>query len=403
MTQPAPKRYAHSLIRHFILIAIFFPAFYSYSGHAFYPDLFLASILALMFVVNIWSKWRLDVRRHAPCVLSVGILLLLYNIATFYSYRRYGELYSAWKFDQIHVTVAFLFFLSLLLVKDYQNILSHKVIKLTIYVIVINNLIGLLFRLKGYSRLYMMNFSHELAHVDPVNAYFSWIYYDIGEYALILLLSMAFFIVYRDHFRNQWTFALSMLVLLAGMYLTKSVTFYMATAILLGGALIQHLLQKYQVADWIIRQCLPIPLLLYVFAGILLFSKVESFQTKLLIWQGNWDILINNLTESIMPFGGMPYEVPGVDRAINQAHNVFLNHMLFHSMPVGILFALLFVAILVCSFLRRPDFRTMGFWLAVLIPMILENTPTTLNLALVLFFLYMIFFRPEKIEISDSE
>ena len=402
MTQSAPKRYAHAIIRHFIIISLFFPTFYSKFSNVHYQDFFFANVLALMFAVNILHKWKLDIRRHLFTVVPIGVLLLMYNLINIYNYTCYGDERYFWKSDQVNVTIAFLFFLTLLLVKDDKKIVSDQVIKLTIGAVIVNNLIACCFRMAGYSKFYMKDFYYKLEPISRINNQFCWLYEEASEYALILLLCMALFLVYQKHFPNRLLCYFGHGVLLIGMLLTKSGTYYLATAILYGGTLLEYLLRKYKVPKEILKPTYLFTAAFTVLGSILLFTKVESFHTKYLIWKGNWEILMSDHLGLGTNFGPTAYEVPFVGMPINQAHNVFLNHMLRHSLWVGIAFTLIFVVIFVNALLRKPNYRTLGFLLAILLPLNMDYSLQTLHLPFVLFLLYCIFFRPEK-ELKEGE
>lgn len=194
MTQPAPKRYAYSLIKHFIIVALFFPTFYSYYNNEYYQDLFFSNIIAFFFFLNIIRKWTIDFKRNQLFVILLSILLLLYNLVSIYNFTAYDVYF--WKMYPVNITIAFLFFLCLLQVRDHKDIVNDKVIKLMIYSIIVHTLLGFHYRLHNGSRLFMMNFRYTKTMINPDNEFFCWMYHDASEYALILILSMAFFIIY---------------------------------------------------------------------------------------------------------------------------------------------------------------------------------------------------------------
>lgn len=395
MTQSAPKRYAHSLIRHFVLIALFFPAFYSRFNHIYYQDVFFAGVLALLFAVNIFCKWRLDLRTHRYLVIPVSVLLLLYNLVAFYQYRANSGTYFR-KSYQLNITIAFLFFLALVCVRDKDKIITDIVIRLTIYAFNVHAVLGWHYRINGGSIFHMMNLRYAKTPVNHANEFFAWMYTDASEYALLLLLGMALYMVHKDLFRNIWTYAASQLVLLISLYLTKSTTFYLAAIILFGGELIQFLCQRFRVKEKYIRISLAPACALGAVTACILFKFVDSFHMKYLIWKGNWAKIMENPLGMGGSFGVLTYEVPNVDMPLNQAHNVFLNHMLRYSLPLGILYALLFLSIILYSLWRRPNYRTLCIWVALLIPLNMDYALQTLNLPLVLFLLYCIFIHENK-------
>ena len=391
MKDLSPKRYAHALIRHFIIFSLFLPAFYSQYKDAYYQDIFLSSVIATFFVVNILFHWKLELRQNIFCSILLALALILYNIVAFLNYRMNQELVF-WKTYQINVTIAFLFFLVLLLLKDRHCILSDELIRLIIRVCLVHNLVGFVFRILGYCRVQMMNMEFILFEIDPANSYFSWLYLEASEYAMLLLLELAFFIVYRKHFKNMITYILSQSILVIGLILTKSTTFLLAAAIMFGCHLIQYLIERYKPPKKYMLLTIP----LFTVSGIaffwLLFTKIDTFHTKFLIWKGHWSMLLEDPLGLRIAFGPLKYYVSNVDTPINQAHNIFLNHMVRYSLPVGLLYTAMFFIIIVFSIMRKPNYLTVGLWIGLLIPMNMNYSLQTLNLPLALFMIYCIFF-----------
>lgn len=407
MKQAAPKRYAHAYLRHFIIFSLFLPMFYSHYQHDYYQDIFPASILAALFIINIVHKWTLDFRRNRPCVIALAILLVLYNSISFYNYYSHPGVHF-WKTYQLNITIAFLFFLTLLTIKEEATILSDKVIRFAICTIVINNLVALAFRLFGIRRIQMMNLWHYEVPVEPDNSAMSWLFYEPGEYALMLLLGMAFFIVYKHLFRNIWTYLLSQTVLLVCLFLTQSKTALLAVAFLFGGALLHFVLNKFEILKEYILYSIPI--VITITGGILLylFKQVEFYIDKYFIWKGTWELILEEPLGFRSTFGPHGYEVDFIPYTINHAQNVFINHMLRYSLPVGIVFAIMFAVIILMAFLRKPNYMTFGIWMAILIMMNLEYSLQTVYLPFVLFMIYCIFFRrkvrtPNRNDIADKQ
>ena len=338
--------------------------------------------------------WKLDFRQNTVCTILLTLTLLLYNTASIMNYHLNKDLVS-WKSYQVNVTIAFLFFLILLLLKDRFCIVSDKVIRLIIRVCLLHNLMGFIFRFLGYSRIQMMNLEFEMFEINPANKYFSWLYLEASEYALLLILEIAFFIVYKKHFKNMVTYVLSQGILILGLFLTKSTTFLLAAAIMLGCQLIQYLIERYKVPKKYVSLSIP----LFTVSGIaffwILFAKIDTFHTKFLIWKGHWNMLLDNPVGLRTAFGPLEYYVTNVDTPLNHAHNIFLNHMLSYSLWVGILYTVMFLIIIVFSIIRKPSYLTVGLWIGLLIPMNMDYSLQILNLPLALFMIYCIFFHTE--------
>lgn len=392
MKQSAPKRYAHAYIRHFIIFALFVPAYYSFRDIEYYTEVFPTGILALLFVINAVHKWSFDFRTNKNIILALGGLILLYNLACLYSYKHYPEV-TYWKFNQLNITVAFLFFITLLTLKDYAAIISPKVLILLKYSIVISNTLALTFRLRGYSRFFIHNLTINQGLLNPDTMTFHWFYHSTGEYVLHLLLYMAFFMIYRKLFRNIWTYTLSQGLLLICLILTNTPGALWAVLFLFGGRLLLYAIRRFPLIRENLLYIAPIPVFLTGLLIVGLFVKNEYFHERYLMWKGSLEIIRDNPQGFGTAFGFAPYETNYLPAGMFHAHNTFLAHMQQYSTFVGIVFALLFLAIIIFSILHRPNVQTFGIWLALLWMLCLDFNLQTMNLPFVLFMIYCIFFR----------
>lgn len=399
MNTSAPKRYAHSLIRHFILISIFFPAYYSKYQHVYYQDMTFMTIVALLFSINIWLKWNLDFKKHGFSILFISATLILYLVGAVLNYMKYPVVF--WRTEPFNILIAFLFFITLLLIRDEHKVISDKVIRFAIYAILIHNGIGIIYRLFGGAKFYMQTLYYEATTISETNPCFSWMYYDASEYALILLLSMAFLMTYRSLFKNKYQYWAGQILLIICMLLTKTSIYYLATVILFGGDILYQLIKKYKSIQSYELYSYPIVFLFYSIVAYFLLHKIGSFREKLIIWEGTWDILRVKPEGLFVGFGYIPYEVPGIDVPLIQAQNTFLNHMLRHSMGTGILFAVLILVLLIATFAKKPNYCSLGILLAILIPMNMEFGLQSLHLPYVLFLIYTIFYRKGEITNAD--
>lgn len=395
MTQSAPKRYAHALIRHLILFAVFLPAYYTQYNHEYYQDIFPAGILALLFLINILHKWPLDFKRNSLLSASLAATLLLYNIACFYARKHYTEIVH-WKVDQRNITIAFLFFLALLVIKDYKSVLSDKVMKWIIYAVLIDNFIALIFRAKGVARLEFFNLKFFTTPLAVTNNAFQWFYHTSAEYTLLLLLYMAFFMVYRRFFYNIWVYAACQAFLVYCISLTKAPGALLATGFLFAGHLIHYLFKRFPIVRENLMFIAPAVFAISGFILLMVFNKVEIFNNKFLLWKGSLEVIRDTPQGFGVGFGVTIYETNYLPTIVTHPENTFLVHMLRHSTPVGIMFLLLFVVLVVFSAIRNPNFKTFGIWIAVLLMLCMDFSLQTINLPLVLLLIYCIFFHEKE-------
>lgn len=385
------KRYGAALIRHFLLISLFFPAFFTKFQHVYYQDLSFMTIIALMLTVHILFKCRLDLRKHKYTVLAIAAVLFTYIITSVVNYKRYPVMY--WRTEPFNILIAVAFFLSLLLIRKETEIVSDGFIRFAIVAMTVNNIAAIIFRLCGGSKFYMQTFYYEFTKISETNRTFSWLYYDASEYALILLLTMAFFMTYKVMFKTPYLYWGAQALCILCMLLTRVNIYYLATALLFAGDILHGILQKKENLRRYLPFAYPVFTLLFG-AGILILTRVlESCRIKALIWKGTLDFLGEHSEGLYVGFGVLSYPVSGVDVPVFQAQNTFLNHMLRHGLWTGLVFTLLIGTILVLTFLKKPNMRSLCILLAILLPMILDFGLQTLHLPYVLFLLYTIFYR----------
>ncbi len=385
------KRYGAALIRHFLLISLFFPAFFTKFQHVYYQDMSFMTIIALMLTIHILFKCRLDVRKNLYAVIAIAAVLITYLITAVVNYKRYEVMY--WRTEPLNILIAVAFFLSLLLIRKETEIVSDGFLRFAIVAMTIHNIAAVIFRLCGGSKFYMQTFYYEFTKISETNRTFSWLYYDASEYALILLLTMAFFMTYKSLFKNNYLYWCAQGLCILCMLLTNVSIYYVATLLLFAGQFLHHLFAKSEKLQGYQLHCYPILILLYVGGIFLLGRTSEAFRMKALIRKGTWEILQLMPEGSYVGFGVVPYTVPDVETPIIQAQNIFLNHMLRHSLWTGVVFTILIATILVMTFLKKPNLRSLCILLAILLPMILDFGLQTLHLPYVLFLLYTIFYR----------
>lgn len=349
------------------------------------------TIIALMMTVHIFSKFRLDLRKHKYTVLSVAAVLILYLVTAIMNYKRYPVMY--WRTEPLNILIAVAFFLSLLLVRKETEIVSDGFLRFAMVAMTIHNIAAIIFRLFGGSKFYMQTFYYEFTKISETNRTFSWLYYDASEYALILLLTMAFFMNYKSLFKNNCLYWGAQGACILCMLLTNVSIYYLATLLLFGGDFLHRFLQNKENLQKYLPYSYPVITLVYGVGLFLLTRMVDAFRTKALIWRSAYALLRETPEGLYVGFGVLTIPVPGIEAPVVQAQNTFLNHMLRHSLWTGVVFTILIATILILTFLKKPNLRSLCILLAILLPILLDFGLQTLHLPYVLFLLYAIFYR----------
>lgn len=391
-----PKRFATAMIKHVIAVSLFFPYFYSHNDNPAYQDFILANFFVVLAMVFICTSWKLDWKRNAIFAGGLGILLIAYNVCATYMNVKYHHWYG----EQINTTIAFLFFIVLLLVKDPHALIDTATIKATIHMIVASNVLAICFHVfTRYNQLRFMNDWVQLTtYPENINEQFAWVYGHKSEYGLMLVLCVAFFVVYRKQFRNIFTYVLSLGVLFVALYLSDSFTAMGAALLIFVGQFLDYLCKANWWKKLIAAVIIPLPLF-FVFKELLIkIEKNRSILTlgfRTYIWSTFIEQIKLNPNGITNIFGNNQILIKITDTWYTQttnAHNVFLNHMFRFSIPVGGLFVTLFVFIVLLSTKRNLSFKTICIWVALFVLLTMDTSLTAIELPFLLLTIFIMFF-----------
>ena len=84
LTKYVPKRYPQALLKHVVAVSLFIPYIYSKTNNVWYPDFILANAFAILTMITIITSWKLEFKKNGIFLAGLGILLLAYNIISFY-------------------------------------------------------------------------------------------------------------------------------------------------------------------------------------------------------------------------------------------------------------------------------------------------------------------------------
>lgn len=394
-----PKHFAQAMIKHVVAVSLFFPYVYSARENLYYQDFILANFFAVLAMIFIFTSWKLDLRKNGILLAGMGILLIAYNVC--FTYMNYH--YHHWYGEQINTTIIFLFFMVLLMVKDVHALIDNNVIRSIIHMMVITNVLAIGYRLiTNQNRILIMNNYVRLdKFTDEVSApQYSWLYIHKSQYALILVLCIAFCVVYRKLFRNVFTYLLSLGVLIFALYLSDTYTSMAAATLIFIGQFLDYLWKAKWWKKLISFLGFGIPGILFCLKLLNTINKNRNILTlgsRNSIWKASIELISNNANGMInFNFGvdtfycaripsGWPFDS-------YNCHNVFLNQMFRFSIIVGGLFTLLFLTIFLFSFKRNFSFTTIFIEISLFIPLCMDNAMTNIELSLFIPSLFILFF-----------
>ena len=392
------------VVKLFLFVALFCPISTTMAGSkhkVYYQEFLLVNAVILVFMLLyliatiVYKRWNQENKvfciKYLIAILSYGFFywLMMDNIQ--------------WKWEGINAMISFGFFLLLMCGRNAEWIEKYHVIEFTNRSIVISNLIGIFVYLKGYASVYWYNFKFKLVLPQANYLYekrFNWIYYHKSQYAFMILLSIAFVLIYRDKFINKITFGCSLLILSICLYISHVNAAIVGGGLLLGSFVLDWLVKNFsKINKKILLIGIPVCLLAVVAVARALFLKiaaersVATLGSRTSIWKNVGQYILanpggigNNFAEekiALMDLGG---------GLVNNGHNIFLNEMLRFSIPVGVCFIILFALIVIYSLEKKFSFFALGIWGAVMMSVSMDYAVMVSGWTLMLFFFYMIFF-----------
>lgn len=388
------------MIKHVIAATLFFPYIYSHNNNVYYQDFVLPNFFAILAMVFIFTSWKLDFKRNAIFVSGLGILLLAYNVCATYMNVKYHHWYG----EQINTTISFLFFMVLLMVKDIHALIDTATIKATIHMIVASNVCAICFRLfTEFNRVVLLSDWLWLEkNPELTQKHFAWLYGHKSEYGLLLVLCVAFFVIYRKQFKNVFTYVLSLGVLFVALFISDSYTAIGAAMLIFVGQFLDYLVTAKWWEKLIAALIIPTSIILVLKEFIQRLVENRDALTlggRTIIWKYFIEYIKEHPNGSTETFGHNAYYIADWGEwgtYINNAHSVFLNLMLRFSIPVGGIFIASCMLIVLFSIKRNLTFTTFCIWGAFFIPMIMDYSLTTIALSYVLILTSIIFFLQRK-------
>lgn len=391
------RRLRQFFLRAFILLSLFFPAFYSpyfdiyqsayYQGFS-WAYFFLTGYL-LLCIVSEFGRWRSSERKHWGRIVPYTVLLIAYN--AFSLYYNYTALH--WYWEEFNNTVGFVTFLVLMALDVDVDGEKDNNIRFLIHCIILSNLASLIYYHLGYLKFMVCNnqflfYRWETGNYSELRHY--WIYSHKSEYALMLVAFLALFVAYRDKFRNRLTYLLSLLLLLVCLYISHSWSGMAGAVLILAGDFLDRVV-RHHFRWWY----------LLVGAGAAAAAGTIGFQilkerdittlgSRTLIWQAALEVIVRYPQGWGLRFGESAITDLWGIYFVNNAHNVFLNQILRFSIPVGICFILLFVFLIGWSLVKSRSFRMAGLWAALLILMNMDYALMSTSVAMLLLIIYLV-------------
>ncbi len=378
----------------FIFFSLVFPMYYAAFDSPYYPEFSFANLFAGLFILIVVLN-RPFTKEHRTFVIYLIALLILYDIASLYI----NFTQSRWIWEAFNVSLAFLLLAVLLLSKKEPLILNEqRIIPFIIICQAITMIAGIVAYFVGYTSVSLTNGKISLIPHDP-NYYekrFNWLYFHKSQYCFILLLFIALLVVYRKYCKNKLLFIALNLLCLFCIILSHTYTALFASFLIYIGYIIDYIkprLKKLKKTYWLLTIPVLIPVILIVYK-MAQERNILSLGGRTYIWTESIRQILQNPLGVGTDFGGISFEVPGLTFKVFNCHNVFLNEMYRFSLPVGLLFTIMFVSVIFYSLKKNFSFLNLGIWGALLISLNMDYSLLGREFTITVFYIYIIFFLP---------
>ena len=269
-------------------------------------------------------------------------------------------------------------------------------IRFLMYCVILSNVGSIIYYMMGYTKLLICNNQFVFFEL-PENFYETrhyWLYSHKSEYAVMLVAFIALLVAYRKKFKSQLTFVVGTVVLLYCLYLTHSWTGIAGVFLISAGYVADQIEWKhFHFRAWYLAV-----LAVFGFAGwkvardVLAERNIWNLGGRIPIWKGVWTSTILKYPEGWgMRFGESAISIEELGGyLVNNAHNVFFNQMLRFSIPVGVVFTLLFIGIVVYTLVKGRSFLMAGTWIALLVLMDMDYAMMCTSMALVFLIVWLV-------------
>ena len=386
----------------YMVLALLFPTFYSPYTDIYQSPYYIAVSVAYLVLVlfmgtQVWKK-RVRTGLNRKWMWGFLLFVLLYNILSFYFNIRYLHWYG----EQLNVTIAFLFVLTLMCydVKFEQG--RWDLIRLLITLILISCGAAIVLYLMGYASFQICN--NQIHFYKMPDGFYEdrlyWIYSHKSEHALMLNLFLALLLRFKGKFHHKITFFGGVGLIYLCLIMTRSVTGCAVSLLILMGNWLDAI-DFRKVGLKYFR--LPVMhVALFVLWVINFFNKFgwwrirwfftrrdyKSLGGRTYIWTAVLDTIKKHPEGWGYRFGESLIQTKLL--LVNNGHNIFINHMLRFSVPVGICYILLFLGVAIFMLWRTKSFLSMALWVAILIMVDMDYSLMSTSMAMLFLITYLV-------------
>ena len=381
------------LLKLFLIVSLFFPAFYSIFDADYLAEYFVGPSAAYMILV-LYLSYQLVKLRTMPEGKSFWIFLgiiILYNAVSYY----FNVKYLHWYWEQINNTIAFFLLLFLLGYGVQIQDETEKLISFFIKAVTCSNILSLIYFAAGYTSFIICN-NHPVFYRATDDIYYYefrhyWLYSHKSDYSVMLLCFLAVCLCYRKEFKKKYGFWITMAVLGAALVTTHSWTGYVAGVILVAAAVLDCMDMKKLLKSRRGKLAMSLAAASGALAGVIMLSQrdLSTIGDRLPIWRAVAGVLKERPQGLGLRFGEYPI-LTEKGFTVTNAHNVFLNQMLRFSVPAGIIFTVLILMIAGYCIYKSRTWMSLGLWVGLLLLFNMDYSLLNYEVAMVLLCAYFV-------------
>ena len=215
----------------------------------------------------------------------------------------------------------------------------------------------------------------------------------------MLLLGLAFILVYRKKFKHKISLGAGVAVMLVCLYISHVNTAIVGGGLILCSFCLDEFIRNFKkIKLWVKAVIIPLFGVGVVGGCAAAFMKIQAERSiitlgsRTYIWKNAIDIILKRPEGLGTRFIFKKIPLPELWGKTNNGHNIFLNEMLRLSIPVGICFAIFFILIVAYALEKKFSFLTLGIWGALFMSVMMDYAVMSCGWTLMVFFFYTLFF-----------
>lgn len=381
-------------IQHFLIIILtivtFFCPFFIYKN-AKYNVSFAITCLIAFFYIFICIKKTQTTRKLFPFIILFIIYFLIFTITSILHIGCYTEM--------INRLCCFSFFV--VLYKYGDTIFTKKLLKQILNITLIAVVFSILLYFLNIEELSFGNgINYRIQGDHFIDKRLTYVFLHKSTYGLILNLLLIICMRFKNVFSSIKRQYIYILIIFLAIILTGSATAIISSLIIAFAFYIcdnRKKINKRKLA--VIAICIIVApfIFTYLFNFLETSRNLSTGGTRFEIWATAFDYLSKNNIGL-----GDKFFITYIGK-FNNFHNVFLNEMLHFSIPIGVMFLIIFIYITIISIKAKKGEKLINtlLWIAIYLLLMIDHSLNISMLPMFFLLIYIIYFYKEEDDINE--